>query len=125
MTSNDRIVEVDPREARLPAWAQDILNDQRSKIRYLESELRTARTDLRTARGQLDPSGQSVIRYETDSGALPLPGRGTVAFQVGKFTVDATLEGDGVRVEVLGGKVTVRPLDRAMIDVVPVVDRRR
>lgn len=95
----------DPREARLPQWARNLLSSLRSEVRVAESVAETATQAAKLAQGYSEPTSSAIIFDGPDGESYGLPGVSTVS----TGDVEITVAEQGVIVTVVG-KLTVEPL---------------
>lgn len=95
----------DPREARLPQWARNLLSSLRTELRAAEDLAQTAALAATVARERSTPAGCQIIYDGPDGEPYGLPGVSTVS----TGDIEITVAEQGVIVTVVG-KLTVEPL---------------
>jgi hypothetical protein len=111
--------EPDPREARLPVWARDLLNDLRTEVAGLNDELATAQKAAEAARLRTSPEDSLITVDGPDGEPIGLPGT-TVryCFPEGRdLSIERVDEESAAVVVDVTGPFTIRLLDRSRFEV--------
>lgn len=94
---NDDARTPDPREAKLPAWTQRLLDELRSELTHAIEESDRAKAAAATLSGQTDPAGCPIVALLPDGETLGLPA--DVIIQVKPLDIDVSWDDTDVIVE--------------------------